>query len=224
MGAVSRTAGRSGSDRTATHPIGFRRAVPLAALAASALCLLTAPASVGGSYSWVEHTTSESAAQGVHGAWLARLGFVLFGIGVAAVAAGASRRWRQPATAAHLVFAASMLGVAAFSTRPWSTGASYDATEDLLHSVFASVMGVAFAFGVGAVAHRRWTVGESLRFLDAVGLAATIVLPTAMTVSDGGAGIAQRAMFAVAYAWYGREAFISGPGGRRRRLDRAGHR
>jgi len=99
MGAVPRSAGRSTSERTATLPIRSRRDLALAALAASALCLLTAPAVVGGSYSWVEHTTSESAAQGIHGAWLARLGFVLLGIGVAAVAAGASRRWRRPPAA-----------------------------------------------------------------------------------------------------------------------------
>jgi hypothetical protein len=168
-----------------------------------------APAVVDHSYSWVEHTTSESAAQGVDGAWLARLGFVLFAAGVAAVAAGAAHRWRQPATAAHVTFAAAMVGVAAFSTRPWWSGAPYDATEDLLHSVFASVIGVAFAFGVGAVAHRRWSVGERLRVLDVLGLVASIALPTAMTVLDGGAGIAQRAMFAVAYAWFGREALVS---------------
>ena len=54
----------------------------LCALVISATCLLLAPALMPESYSWIQHTTSESAAQGVEGAWLARLGFVTFGLGV----------------------------------------------------------------------------------------------------------------------------------------------
>jgi hypothetical protein len=43
-------------------------------------------------YSWVSNTTSESAAQGVQGAWMARLGFVLFGMSVILLVAESRRR------------------------------------------------------------------------------------------------------------------------------------
>jgi hypothetical protein len=65
----------------------------LACLAASAAALAVAPILMPTSYSWVAHTTSESAAQGVPGAWLARLGFVTFGFAVLAVAGLARHLW-----------------------------------------------------------------------------------------------------------------------------------
>lgn len=54
----------------------------VAGLSASALILALAPVLMPTGYSWVSHTTSESAAQGVAGAWLARCGSLLFGFSV----------------------------------------------------------------------------------------------------------------------------------------------
>jgi hypothetical protein len=51
------------------------------------LSLALAPLLMPAGYDWVRHTTSESAAQGLDGAWLARLGFVAFGLAVLASAA-----------------------------------------------------------------------------------------------------------------------------------------
>jgi len=56
----------------------------LAGLGASAAALAAAPALMPASYSWISDTTSQSAAQGLSGAWLARLGFVLLGLSVMA--------------------------------------------------------------------------------------------------------------------------------------------
>jgi TRAP-type C4-dicarboxylate transport system permease small subunit len=58
----------------------------IAGLVASALALALAPLLLPTSYSWVAHTTSESAAQGVPGSWLARVGFLVFGAAVLATA------------------------------------------------------------------------------------------------------------------------------------------
>lgn len=52
---------------------------PIALFVVSAVCLATAPLLLPSSYSWVVQTTCESAAQGVEGAWLARMGFLLWG-------------------------------------------------------------------------------------------------------------------------------------------------
>ena len=68
--------------------------------------------------------------QGIEGGWRARLGFVLFDSAVIAVSFVARRTWGVLATGLHLVFGISMLGVAAFSTRPWMTGVAFDRTED----------------------------------------------------------------------------------------------
>ena len=51
-------------------------------LLSSVLSLFIAQLIMPDSYSWIAHTTSESAGQGVEGAWLARLGFITFGLAV----------------------------------------------------------------------------------------------------------------------------------------------
>ncbi|MCB0117033.1 MAG: DUF998 domain-containing protein [Caldilineaceae bacterium] len=181
----------------------------LAALAASALALGLAPLALADSYSWVEHTTSESGGQGVQGAWLARSGFVLFGLAVLWLVHLRTLRWRQPATVFHIVFAVCMVGVAAFSLRSWVTGAAYDAIEDLLHSECATVMGFAFAFGVTAVAFQRRSRGQRWRALDAVAVVASVVLPIWMSIDGSVDGAVQRAMFVIAYLWYAREALTT---------------
>ncbi len=186
------------------------RGVPAAAgalvlLGASAVALALAPLVLDSSYSWVVHTTSEAGGQGVNGAWLARLGFLLFGLAVIWLAHAEARSWHQPATALHVAFGTCLIGVAAFSLRSWQAGTPYDRTEDMLHSVLATVMGFAFALGVGAVA---WQDDRRTRrrAFDVFAVTASVVVPIAMTVSSDSAGALQRVMFAVAYLWYGIEA------------------
>jgi hypothetical protein len=106
-----------------------------------------------------------------------------------------------------------MIGAAAFSSHPWEAEAPFDPTEDLLHSIAASGMGVALAFGVVAVAaHRTRTRQERrVRMLDVVALAAPVFIPLRMVRFEQIAGLLQRVMFMIAYVWYAVEA-ISGTG------------
>ncbi|MGI9604369.1 MAG: DUF998 domain-containing protein [Acidimicrobiales bacterium] len=179
-------------------------------LGGSAVALACAPLLMPDSYDWVEHTTSESGAQAVDGAWLARLGFLLFGLAVLTVAERSARRWGERAVALHRVFGLAMLAVAAFSARSWIPAAEFDQTEDMLHSVAATVMGFAFAFGVLAVAVRRTELGGRVAVFDGVAMLAAIVLPLAMILDESRAGLFQRLMFVVAYLWYGRETVGGG--------------
>lgn len=173
--------------------------VGLYVTAAGALAL--APALMPAGYSWVEHTTSESAAQGVDGAWLARAGFLLFGFGVLATAV-TTRKWSIAARVAHATFAICMIAAAAFSSRPADVNAPYVASEDTLHSVVASLMGIAFAVGVVLVAARRARGSWFYMLLDAAAIIASVAIPLAMATWDDRAGLAQRVMFAIAFAWY----------------------
>lgn len=182
-------------------------AAVVAGLVASATALLLAPTLMPGSYSWPSHTTSESAAQGVDGAWLARLGFVLFGLSALLLVTVRRRVWGPAGTVLHTGFGVCMLAAAAFSARSWVPGAPYDRTEDTLHSVAATAMGFAFALGVvavlitagGAARRRRWP-------LDATAVLASVLLPLGMLLLPEVAGALQRLMFVVAYAWYLTEA------------------
>lgn len=186
----------------------MRQVVALAGLAASALALASAPLVLDDSYDWVRHTTSEAGGQGVDGAWLARTGFVLFGLTVLFVARRARLRWRLPATACHTFFGVAMVSVAVYSLRSWEPGARYDGIEDLLHSVGATAMGFAFAFGVTAAAITAQRHGQPARILDGVAIVASVALPLGMAAEPSIAGVLQRAMFAIAYLWFAREALI----------------
>jgi hypothetical protein len=179
----------------------------LTGLCLSVLALALAPALMPDSYSWLEHTTSESAAQGVDGAWLARFGFLAFGLSVLALAAARNPVWGPAGAWLHRGFGVFMVAAAVFSSRSWVAGAAYDPVEDVLHSVAATAMGFAFAVGIAAVLvhatreqrRRRWP-------LDALAVAAAVLLPLGMVGLPEAAGAFQRTMFAVAYTWYATEA------------------
>jgi hypothetical protein len=174
-------------------------------LLGSATALFVAPSVLPASYSWLAHTTSEAAAQGVTGAWVARLGFLAFGFAVLLLAAVRRPVWGCWAAWLHAAFGVLMLAAAAFSSRSWDQAASFDPVEDLLHSVAATGMGFAFAIGVAVVG---WTQLQRrrLRPLDVAAVLASVLLPLGMATSTGQAGLLQRVMFVVAYCWYAMEA------------------
>lgn len=170
-------------------------------LAVSALALTVAPAAMPTTYSWLRQSISESAGQGVTSAWIARLGFLLFGLTVSWLALHNRRLWPQASRIALGAFGILMISAAAFSTRPWWPGAAFDPTEDLLHSMAASTMGFALVIGltVRALTRRGDRLGLAL---DALGIVASIALPLAMSLLPDWAGLLQRLMFAVVYAWF----------------------
>lgn len=189
---------RATADRIARH-------LPLLLLLLSALALLLAPSLMPVSYSWLSHTTSESAAQGVPGAWLARLGFQLFGFGVLWIAARQRADWGWTVYLLRAAFGVLIIATAAFSTRSWESGAAFDPVEDGLHSFTATAMGFAFAFGTGLRMIQRLRRSQKGWGLDALALAAATFLPLAMNFLPGVDGLLQRLMFGIAYLWYSRE-------------------
>lgn len=74
-------------------------------LVASATCLLAAPLAMPDSYSWLTNAISESAAQGLQSAWIARLGFLSFGCAVLWLAAYLRQIWARGAYWMHITFA-----------------------------------------------------------------------------------------------------------------------
>jgi hypothetical protein len=124
-------------------------------LGASVISLLAAPLLMPESYDWIQHTTSESAAQGLQGAWLARLGFLSFGLAVIWLAVIRKQGWPRASFWMHTAFGVFMFVTAAFSVRPWIEAHPFDPVEDGLHSFTATAMGFAFAFGVLACLLKR---------------------------------------------------------------------
>ena len=192
------------------EPARLRAGGAVAGLAVSALALALAPLLMPPSCSWVAQTTSESAGQGVAGAWLARGAFLLFGTVVVLIAALARGRWGRWGAGLHTAFGVSMVAAGAFSARAWDERLPFSQLEDLLHSVAATAMGFAFALGVAFVALERWKQHRAWRLIDLAAVTASVALPLAMATATDLAGLFQRAMFLVAYLWYGLEAAEAG--------------
>lgn len=181
------------------------RAATLVGLLASSILLVLAPLAVPSDYSWVRHTLSEAAAQDVPGAWVARLGLALFGV-TALVLARLVPGWGEAGRALHGLFGLCLVGSAVFPSRSWVEEAPFDTTLDTLHSIAATAMGFAFAFGVVSVAVNRRRAGV----LDVLVVVASVTLPLAMSSWPDSAGLWQRVMFALAYAWFATEALRPG--------------
>jgi len=184
----------------------FTRVGVVALLALSATCVFLAPWMMPDDYSWLSNVISESAAQGVEGAWVARLGFLLFGSAVLWLALSLRSSWARGAYWMHIAFGVFMISTAAFSHRPWQNDVPFDAFEDFLHSVTATAMGFAFSFGVLARTFQRKSDEALKRSLDVLAIIAAIFLPLLGGLEPAYAGLAQRSMFAIAYLWYGSEA------------------
>lgn len=181
----------------------------LVALAVAALCLALAPLAMPEDYSWASRSISESAAQGVQGAWVARTGFLLMGLGAVLTALASADRWRNPGAVLLGLYGVLMMSASALSTRSWRPDAAYNAQESTLHSTVATAMGFCYALGVLAVlvADRGMPAGR--RVLGLAALTSSVTVPLGMLAAPSIAGVLQRAMFALALLWLALEALQS---------------
>ena len=182
----------------------------LTCLGGAVLCLGVGPVLMPDSYSWVSHTTSESAAQGVEGAWLTRLGFVLSGLAVLWLVAVSGQMWNKQARILHAWFGVFMVATAAFSARSWEAEMPFDATEDVLHSIAATGMVFAFTLGVVVVLMQRVRDGSKPHLLDVIAVAAALLVSVGMAMWSDGAGLLQRAILLIVFVWYAAEVIALG--------------
>lgn len=204
--STQRTAAATKTERGGPLRWHTMRAVAvLGLLAASVVAVVVAPTLMPASYSWVRHSVSESAAQGVQDAWVARLGFLLLGFAVLVLAGVARGRWGPLASALHRLYGVSIVAAAAFAHRPW-LDVPFDAFEDVLHSAAATGVGFGFTVGVALVAFRRGPDATAARSFDGVAVLVGLAISVMVVNVVGVAGLAQRFMFGVGYLWYGLEA------------------
>ena len=177
-------------------------------LIGSAVCIGISPALMPQDYSWLSHSISESAAQGLSWAWVTRTGFLLFGFAVLWLSICYRFHWGRAAYYFHMLFGLFMVATAAYSHKHWLTAEPHDAIEDLLHSVTATGMGFAFALGVLARFFGRNKNQQGRRLLDLIAIIASFVLPLLGLQLSAYAGLLQRFMFAIAYIWYSQESML----------------
>jgi hypothetical protein len=182
-------------------------ATALIGIAGFVLAAMIGPLFSHPDYSSIAHTMSELAGQAMPDAWIMRLGFVSFGLCTAIAAA--LRLRDRPCTAVPLIiFGVAMMMAALWSNAPIDRAIAHSIHEDEVHSIAASLMGVAFA---AASAARLWMNAFSLRdWLSWFALATSIGLPLAMVAFPGVDGGLQRLMFAISFVWIVRE--VRSPG------------
>lgn len=188
-----------------------QRLIPTAALAllgVSAICVTLAPLLMPDSYSIVERSISESAAQRVEGVWLARTGLMLFGIAVLTLASGTGRRWGLWARVVHRGYGVAIISSAVYAHKPWED-VPYDEFEDTLHTIASFAVGLTFVVGVLLVSTARRQPSPQVRAFDGLAVVASVIIPMVMFNLTGYAGAVQRIMFVIAYLWYGMEAWRS---------------
>lgn len=182
-----------------------QRSVSLAGiifLLVSAGLFVLAPLAMPTDYSWVSNSISESGAQGLTGAWVTRLGFLTFGLGVILVAIARWVVWRSAAGWLLSAFGFLMLTVAAFSTKQWNPEASFNELESNLHSISATVMGFCYGIGVLIVIVLDKKAELSVKLLGWAAVVTSIAMPILAGVIPEFGGVFQRIMFAIAIAWF----------------------
>ena len=168
---------------------------------ASCLCLAVAPVLMPDAYSPVTMAISDTAAQGVPHAWVARLGFLLSAAAIVLLARSRASNWGPWGRALHTLYAVLVVALAVFSQKPWA-GGPFNEIENLTHSILAPVAGVVFTAGVVVVSMRRASRDRLARLLDGVTIGAMLVLPVIMLGVSGLDGASQRTAVVLGYLWY----------------------
>lgn len=164
-------------------------------------CILLAHVLAPETYLWTEHTVSHLAAQGYARKGLMQTGFVGFGL---ILCVGVAQQWNQQ----HLrwwvdvpiaVYAGAIVLSGIYCTAPFVKGLPYHLGEAQIHSICATVAGVAFSIGLFASA---WQAMEPrARSRHWFFLAYVLVLSASLGYSTAYAGLLQKLMYAGSFIW-----------------------
>jgi hypothetical membrane protein len=152
-------------------------------------------------YSWRDNTISELASQGYEQAWIMRAGFIGFG---ALVIIGAMQRTRSRRPLWYREIPLVLYGLAIllsgiFSTKPFMPDVGYSGLESHLHSIMATHAGVGISLGI--LLYMLSDNSARGKIVHMVTLVLIVVLSALFGMSTAGAGVVQRFLYAVGFAW-----------------------
>lgn len=172
-------------------------------LAVSMVLLAIAPVFLPDTYSPIEHTLSESGAQGVPTAFVFRSGLIFAATAVLVMTMEAGAVWGGRARLWLRVYALAVVGLALFPESPWD-GGGHDETVAFLHTMAGVVGAIAFIVGIAMVSFSRPRRARA-RVFDFVVAGAVAVIPQLMLVTPAD-GMLQRVMVLLGYVWLFSEA------------------
>ena len=151
-------------------------------------------------YRILSNTTSQLGAQSSPYAWVMNSAFALMGIAVV-ISFWGSLRHKYYEDILPIIFGLSFVMVAIFQHEPGITGLAYNHTTALLHSVFATMMGIVIS--VYAIIKAMKANSTTDRILAVLALVSASGLSFLMYAVPAYTGLLQRIMFLSVLAWIG---------------------
>ncbi len=164
------------------------------------LVMFILPAYSYSGYSILSNTTSQLGAQASPHAWIMNSAFALMGASVI-ISFWGGLRLKCYEDTLPIVFGLSFVMVAIFQHEPGITGLAYNHTAALLHSVFATIMGIVIS--VYAIIKAMKADSTTDRILAVLALISASGLSFLMYAMPNYTGLLQRVMFLSVLAWLG---------------------
>ena len=165
------------------------------------MAIVLAQSAAPDTYNWQRNTVSELAAQGYSFGWIMQAGFIGFG---GSLALGVSKKMKTSGKLWYreiplIIYSLAVLLCGVFSTKPFVEGVLYSEPESRLHSIFATVAGVALSI---TMALDMFTDRETKRRFGHITALVMILLLSILfgTVTEL-AGLIQRFLYAVGFGW-----------------------
>jgi hypothetical membrane protein len=171
------------------------------AVAFIVLAILIGHAIVAAPYSWMDNTISELGSQGYAHAWIMRIGFIGFGV---LVTVGALQRIRTQRPLWYREIPLAVYGLVIllsgfFSAAPFVPGVAYSELEASLHSVMATLAGAGISLGILLYMLSDNPLRRKMAHLSALVL--IVALSALFGMTTAGAGVVQRCLYIVGFAW-----------------------
>lgn len=180
----------------------------IAAFAIAVIGILVAPVFLHDGYSVLRNSISESAAQNVPTAWIARTALFASGVGVVAVVILKSSTWSRTTNFAFTAFGTLWIVSSLFSTKSWIVGTPFNAVENAIHSYAASGMAIV-VLGAIVIGFTKQPVSLVDRLLALALASAATLFPLASVLAPEFGGLFQRVMFFYTYLWFGLQAKLA---------------
>lgn len=157
-------------------------------------------------YVWTQNTISELASQGLPNQWIMQIGFIGFGIlfNLGFVLKFIAEKKVTYADMPLMTYGLSILVTGFYSAAPFLENVTYSLREAGIHSLFATVAGIAFTLGIlwrAAVAGSTQERLVHILFLVLVTGASALFGVSESGIIPLGKGIAQRALYLVSFVW-----------------------
>ena len=152
-------------------------------------------------YVWSENTISQLGAQSYRHSWMMRAGFIGFG---SLVILGARQRIKKSRSLWYRELPLTIYGLGIllsgfFSAEPFSQGVAFSQTEAGVHSAAAMAAGIGMTIAILLYAFTDKIVFK--KFIHSTAFALVVSLSALFGILSIGAGIAQRLLYIVGFAW-----------------------